>query len=71
MLESDTQSRGEVFCQKDSSLKEGKGLARLPKGEYLPACVCWGKRHVTELIAGLLSFLRKDSPVTCLIDKVD
>lgn len=71
VLESDSQSRREVFSQKDSSLKEGKRLARLPKGEYLPACVCWGKQHVTELVVGRLSFPRKDSPVSCLIHNVN
>lgn len=71
MLESDTQSRREVFSEKDSILKKGKGPARLPKGEYVPAGACWGKQHVTELVVGLLSFLRKDSPVSCLIYKVN
>lgn len=57
--------------KKDNSLKEGKRLARLPKGEYLPAYVCWGKQHITELVVGLLSLLRKESPVSCCIQKVN
>lgn len=67
ILEPDTRSRREVFSQKDSGLEEGEGLTGLPKGEYLPVCVFWGKQHVTELVIVPFLFL---SSVSCFIYKV-